>query len=368
MDIKTNSWLKTCTSYYIDEIDDRRYLIAYLKDSKKNIIKNKIRLHPLLAKYPLENNNGQLKYNLTREDDDYVMNKLFTQYNGDKIDKIQIKECIMLSINKEKYNTLRNETLKILKNYNLPKISIYFGFTEKNVSESKFYDCMIDAKRCQLTCGRLEIFEKFVNESNGNEWLLHFEDDVRPVNIDKNENLNFLYNIPKDAELIRPYIGLNTKCKLKDINYTESYGGVNNHAFYISTNGCKKVINYAKKYGWKSNSDIDLYKISKFYTGTPTGYESWRIKGNPCCDFVNLDSDDEKLIVYHMSNIIFNQTSLPCAPLPPHFQKKKVTLPYEKKEPIINFRKMKKIAIRFMLFLYFIYYIKTLNLLNIYLI
>ena len=69
-------------------------------------------------------------------------------------------------------------------------------------------------QRNELTCGRLEIFEKFVNESNGNEWLLHFEDDVRPVNIDVNENLNYLYNIPKDAEFIRPCLGHNKHCKL----------------------------------------------------------------------------------------------------------------------------------------------------------
>ena len=97
---------------------------------------------------------------------------------------------------------------------------------------------------------------------------------MRPVNLDKNEILNFLYNVPKDAELIRPYIGSNSKCKLQDVKYKESYGGGLNHAFYISTNGCKKVINYAKKYGWKFRSDADLYKISKLYYPSPTAYPS----------------------------------------------------------------------------------------------
>ena len=159
-----------------------------------------------------------------------------------------------------------------------------------------------------------EIFENFINESIGNEWLLFFEDDVRPVNIDKSEDLNFLYNIPKDAELIRPYIGKNSKCKLNDIQYLFSFGGGLNHAFYISTNGCRKVINYAKKYKWKFNCDIDLYKLSKFNQDIPTGYDGWSFSSTEgICDAVKVDSEDEKLAIYQMNHIL-NQTSLPCAP------------------------------------------------------
>lgn len=285
-------------------------------------------LNPLLKNYRLDNVNGILTYNLTREEDDYVMSKLFPQYNGDKIDKIQIKKCQILSVDTPKYNKLRNETINILNQFNIPSISTYFGFTPETITNSKFYKYMVNNdKRCELACGMLEIFQEFINESNENEWLLYFQDDVRPVNIDKNENLNFLYNVPRDAELIRPYIGLNTICELKDIKYKESYGGGANHAFYISTNGCKKVINYAKKYGWKYVDDIDLYKISKFNTGTPTGLDGWSFSSTSnLCDSVNVNSEDEKLAIYHMSNIIFNQTSVPCAPLPHHFKKNKLLL------------------------------------------
>jgi hypothetical protein len=316
MNIEKNSWLRTCESFDIYEKNGRKYLIAYLYDMKGNAVKNKIRLHPLLKNYSLSNVNGILTYNLTREEDGYVMDKLFLIYDGDKINKIKIKECVMLSVDNEKYNKLRNETINILTHFNLPNISTFFEFTRQTNSKSKFYNCMKNKEiRNELTCGMLEIFDKFVNESVGNEWLLFFEDDVRPVNINKSEDLNYLYNIPKDAELIRPYIGNNNKCELKNLQYIKSYGGVSTHAFYISTNGCKKVINYAKKYGWKECADIDLYLLSKFNKEVPTGYSSWSFStSNGLCDCVKVDSEDEKLAIYHMNHIIFNQTSLPCAP------------------------------------------------------
>ena len=317
MKIEKNPWLRKCDSFDIYEKDGHKYLIAYLPDDKGIHVKNKIRLHPLLENYTLENINGVLRYNLTRKEDDYIMNKLFPIYDGEKINKIKIKQCIILSVDNEKYNKLRNETINILNQFNLPNISTFLGFTEKTVTKSKFYNCIKNTGRKELTCGRLEIFEKFVKESNGNEWLLHFEDDVRPVNIDIKENLNYLYNIPKDAELIRPYIGDNKNCKLSDVKYKESFGGGMNHAFYISTNGCKKVINYAKKYGWKYRSDVDLYLLSKFNKEIPTGFDGWsydRILDKlVLCDDVQVDSEEEKLVIYHMSHIIFNQTSLPCA-------------------------------------------------------
>ena len=160
----------------------------------------------------------------------------------------------------------------------------------------------------------LEIFERFVENSDGNEWLLYFEDDVRPVNIDKEQDLNYLYNIPKDAEMIRPYIGKNKKCDIKDIKYSESFGGGYTHAFYISTLGCKKVLHYVKKYKWKWNIDADLFIISKFYIDTPTGYDGWSKRAiNGSCDIHNEISEDEKIAIYHTSHILFNQTSLPCA-------------------------------------------------------
>ena len=342
MNPDTNSWLKSCISYHIDEVDGKKYLTAYLKNGKKhnnpsqfkkntpsrcnrtvdektkNVIqKNKIRLHPVFENVNLYNFEGWLRYDPTPEQNNEIKDTLYPLYNGETINKIKIKECIMLSIDNEKYNKMRNETIDILKQYNLPKISTYFGYTKETISKSKYYKCMVEKRqRNELTCGRLEIFEKFVNESNGNEWLLHFEDDVRPVNIDVNENLNYLYNIPKDAEFIRPYLGHNKHCKLENVNYKETFNGGLNHAFYISTNGCKKVLNYAKKYGWKHRSDVDLYQLSKFNPELESGYGGWfwRHSGG-ICDTVKVDTEDEKLVMYSMDHIIFNQITEPCAPL-----------------------------------------------------
>lgn len=313
---KTNSWLLSSKSYHLHEENSKIYLTAYLYDLSGNIVKNKIVLHPLLEHCYLNNINGILEYSLTREEDEHIMNKLFPTYIGETIDKIEIKECVILSVDSNKYNKARNETIGILNQYNIPKISTYFGFTNNTVSKSKFYDCTHNKNiRSELICGMLEIFNNFVLTSKDNQWLLYFEDDVRPVNIDTNENLKFLYNIPKDAELIRPYIGYNHKCRLEDIQYKQSYGGGYAHAFYISSKGCKKVINYAQKYGWKYNCDIDLYQISKFNQEIPSGYIGWSFEAiDGSCDNVKVDSEDEKLFVYHMDHIIFNQTSLPCAP------------------------------------------------------
>lgn len=37
------------------------------------------------------------------------MNKLFPVYDGEKINKIKMKQSIILSVDNEKYNKLRNE-------------------------------------------------------------------------------------------------------------------------------------------------------------------------------------------------------------------------------------------------------------------
>ena len=178
----------------------------------------------------------------------------------------------------------------------------------------QFYDLMYNKnQRNELTLGMLEIFENFVNQSIGNEWFLYLEDDVRPINIDKDEDLTKLYNIPSDAELIRPYIGNNEHCDFKNVHYKKSYGGGYNHAFYISTNGCKKVLNYSKKYKWKYACDTDLYKLSRYYGSYPTGYDGWSLiscSGNN--DITNVLQEDEKINMYQLSHCIFNQTSLPC--------------------------------------------------------
>ena len=317
----TNSWLDSAESYDVVNEGSLKYLIAYLYDKRGNILKNKIRLHPLLEKYHLDNINGTLTYNLTKEEDDYVMDKLFPTYTGDYIPKIHIKQCAMLTVDDARYTAKQQITLDILHTFNFTNINVSYGYTPLTVHQSKFYPCMTNKNnkihRNELACGMLDIFDCFVQQSNGNEWMLYFEDDVRPVNVDSNEDFSVLYNVPKDAELIRPYIGSNTKCKLTDIQYKSSFGGGLNHAFYISTNGCIKVLNYAKKYGWKFVCDIDLYKISVFNQDIPTGLDCWSLSSTDrLCDAVRVNSDNEKLIMYHMDHILFNQTSNPCVPLP----------------------------------------------------
>jgi len=314
--IDNNSWLASAESYSIDDRGSIRYLTAYLHDTHGRVVKNEIRLHPLLEKYALDNVDGILTYNLTSEEEDYVMDKLFPTYTGQTIPKIDIKQCAMLTVDDVRYNTTRQQTLDVLRRYNLPKITIACGYTPTTVHKSAFYRYMVHKEqRVQLTCGMLGIFDWFARQSKGNEWLLFFEDDVRPVNVGIHEDLGVLYNVPIDADLIRPYIGSNTAFKLTDVRYKPSFGGGLNHAIYISGKGCTKVLNYAKRYGWKFMADIDLYKISVFNEDMPVGIDGWSLRSmGGLCRAVRVDSDEEKLVVYHMDHVLFNQTSNPCAP------------------------------------------------------
>jgi hypothetical protein len=72
------------------------------------------------------------------------------------------------------------------------------------------------------------------DNKNKNTWLLYLEDDVRPINVDKNDTLNILYNIPTDAELIRPYIGKNEK--INTINFGPFRIDLNIHALELNKN------------------------------------------------------------------------------------------------------------------------------------
>jgi len=310
--LKTNSWIKTCRNVRFNN----NILEAELKDNHGNWKYNKLEICNLLMNKNLNNNNGSFRYNLSREEDDDIMNKLFPIYDGPTIPFININKSIILSVDKEPYNSIRNETISILNNYFLPPISVHFGYTSETKQNSRFYHLMENNnRRTEHALGMLEIFDNFINENNNNEnsWLLYFEDDVRPININLEENLTKLYNIPIDAELIRPYVGKNEHCDLKNINYKISYSGGNNHAFYISVSGCKKVLNYAKKYKWKYVCDIDLYKLAKFCTGFPTGYDGWTFTAcNNNNDITPRLEEDEKIHMYSLSNCIFNQTSNPC--------------------------------------------------------
>jgi hypothetical protein len=308
-----NSWILSSKNIkYSNNI-----LEADLIDNSGHWKYNKLVIHNLLTDKKLINDNGSFKYILTKDEDDYIMNNLYPIYTGQKIPYINIDKCVLLSVDIPKYNKIRNETISILNTYKLPSVNIHLGYTNNNIKKSRFYDLILNkSQRCELTLGMLEIFDNFVNEYkyiNENKWLLYFEDDVRPINISKEEDLTKLYNVPIDAELIRPYIGKNEHCNLKHIDYKISYGGGNTHAFYISIQGCKKVLNYAKKYKWKYLCDIDLYKLSKYCGGFPSGYDGWTLNG---CgnnnDISPLLDENEKIITYQLSNIIFNQTSISC--------------------------------------------------------
>jgi len=309
--INQNSWIISSRNVKIFN----NILEAELKDMNGNWKYNKLEIHPLLLNKNLVNNNGSFQYSLSKEENDFIMNQLFPVYVGPTIPYIHIESCVILSVDVPKYNALREETLDLLETYNLPPISVHFGYTNEDKENSNFYHLMENKnQRNEFTLGMLEIFDNFVNENtNENSWLLYFEDDVRPINIDIKEDLTKLYNIPCDAELIRPYIGKNEHCDLKNINYCISYGGGLNHAFYISVSGCKKVLNYAKKYKWKYICDIDIYKLAKFCGGFPTSYDGWSlIACNNNNNITPLLEEHEKIVMYQLSNCIFIQTSNPC--------------------------------------------------------
>jgi len=306
-----NNWLK----YSRNKKYSNNYLEVELLDSNRNWKFNKIEIHPLLLNKKLINDNGYLKYDLSKEEDDFIMTELSPIYKGEVIPIINIDECIMLSVNIEKYNKIRNETIQILNKYKLPNIEVFYGYTPSTVTQSKYYNFMKNKnQRNELTLGMLEIFDNFINkykDINKNAWLLYFEDDVRPINIEEGEDLTKLYNIPIDAELIRPYIGKNEKVDISNINYHLSYGGGLNHAFYISISGCQKVINYSKKYNWKYICDVDLYKLAKGCGGYPLGIDGWSLRStNGVNNITPLLDENEKINMYSMSNCIFNQTSL----------------------------------------------------------
>jgi hypothetical protein len=313
---ENNSWLRTSRNVRFDE--NTQVLEAELETMNGEWKYNRLEIHPLLKNKPLHNNNGFLNYGLSNQDDDEIMKQLFPAYPADSpvIDEIEIARCVMLSVDLPKYNNIRTETLNLLRTqFTLPPIDVHFGYTSSTVANSRFCCYMTDIKkRNELTCGMLEIFDKFATTFDNNpcKWLLFFEDDVRPINL-PNGDLRKLYNIPVDAEMIRPYIGTNEPCDLKTVTYNISYGSVNNHALYLSASACRKVVNYALKYKWKHDADIDIYKLAKRCGKFPTGYDGWSLSS---CDGNNNITEqlaeDEKLIMYSISNVIMNQTSMPC--------------------------------------------------------
>ena len=321
MSEQTNSWLQSCKSWRRTIEGQETFLEAHLYDTSGGIKFNRILLHPALRNVHLSNDNGILRYRPTREQDDYAMSKLFPLYSGPTSARIPIRKCVILSVDTPKYRKTLAKTLGVLDELRLPPVSVHKGRTPEDVHLSPFDAATrgVAARRRRdrpLICGMLEVFDAFSRESKGNEWLLYFEDDVRPVNIRVDEDLRFLYNAPEDAEVIRPYIGSNTACALPDLRYAPSYGGGLTHAMYISSSGCRKVVAYARKHGWKHAVDMDLFRMSRCAGETPTGLDGWSFweQDGSCCVRSRVEKR-EKLAMYHMNHIIFNQTSNPCAPL-----------------------------------------------------
>jgi hypothetical protein len=311
LSIRYNPWVYSARNVGFDP--KTNMLKAELRRNNGSWHFNFMEIHPLLRNKPLVNQNGLFRYNISPEEAQKVHHLLFPIYHGLTIPSIDIKKCIMISVNTEKYNKSRNETISILKQFKLPPIITHFGYTRDTGKNSRFNRFVPNKKQSFfITVALLEIFENFVKESVGNEWFLFFEDDVRPVNLDSEQDLTKLFNVPVDAELIRPYIGKNEPCDLNTVEYHTSYGGGLNHAIYLSTNACRKLVNYARKYTWKHVGDIDLYKLAKHCGRFPTGLDGWTLHsvgGNN--QITPKLQEDEKITMYHLSHIIFNQTSNP---------------------------------------------------------
>lgn len=302
-----NSWILSAQNIKFKN----NILEAELKNMNDQWVYNKLEISELLLNKNLVNDDGHFKYSLTNEEDKNIMDQIFHIYNGPVLDCIEIDECCLLSIDQTKYNIRRNKTLSILAKYKLPTITGHYGHTKDTEKKSEFYKYMKNKDRKNyLTVGMLEVFNNFIKKYKNiknDAWLLYFEDDVRPFNISPEDDLTKLYNVPSDAEFIRTSIGKNKESNFENINYRISFGGRNNHAFYISLTGCEKVLNYAKNYGWNYDYNIDLYKLGKECKGFPTGFDGWTLAATDNKNEISdLLSEDEKINMYSMDILIFN--------------------------------------------------------------
>jgi hypothetical protein len=287
---------------------------AELQDNKGEWIYNRIEIHPALKGQTLVNIDGTLTYQI--EDDSEIMNTLFPFYKGETIPSVSIDKCVMLSVNTPKYNKAREETLKVLGNYRVPPIEVHYGYTPETVETAPYYNRMKNPdSRNELALGMLDIFENFTKKYPKNGWLLYFEDDVRPINIIE-ADLATLHNVPIDAEMIRPYTGKHESIDMKNIQYRTSYGGGLNHAFYISSSGCQKVLRYVKNHKWQYVCDIDLYKLAKGCGEYPTALDGWSLRSTENKnDISSAVPEEDKIVMYHTSHILFDQTSNPLTPV-----------------------------------------------------
>lgn len=307
---ETDGWKATARNINLYD----KYIEAELQDDKGEWKYNRIEIHPALKGEKLINVDGTLTYKI--DDDTEIMDTLFPIYKGETLPMVVIDRCIMLSVNTPKYNKAREETLKILGNYKIPPIEVHYGYTPETIHTAPYYNRMKNPdQRNEVALGMLDIFENFTKNFPKNGWLLYFEDDVRPVNIIEGVDLGTLYNVPIDAEMIRPYIGKNRQVDMKDVEYRTSYNGGLNHAIYISSSGCQKVLRYVKAHKWQYVCDIDIYKLAKGCGEYPTGLDSWSLHSTENKnDISKTIPDEDKITMYHTSHILFDQTSNPLTP------------------------------------------------------
>ena len=309
-----NTWISSAKHVRFQN----QILEAELLNQDGKWIYNKIHYVQELQHLPLINRNGSFYFVLDKEQDDIFMGQLFPYYQGVTIPRIEIDECFLLSVECKPYNLIREKTLSILNSYQLAThFNVYYGYTnELDASKSIFFPYMEQsASRKHITVAMLEIFDLFVKKYQfikSNAWLLYLEDDVRPINL-QTKDVRYLFNIPQNAEVIRPYIGSNSIIDLRQMRYQISFGGGNMHACYLSVSACQKILHYTKKYRWKYPCDVDLFKLAVGCTLFPTGIDGWNFGHcNHQNDITPLLEKSEKIYMYSMSNIIFNQTSLPC--------------------------------------------------------
>ena len=286
-----------------------------LYDDNGNPRHNRIEAPIELRDARLVKRKGVLVYELDAAENEQLMEKFFPEYTGTTIPLVRVDSCVMLSVDIKKYESARDATLANLRRYVLPPVRVHLGYTSKNMHNSPYYSLMQDPVkyRAELTLGMLDIFTEFVSEHESG-WLLYFEDDVRPVNVPDGTDFSVLRNIPVDAELIRPIIGRDEDVDIDSVKYRHSYGGGNNHGFYISVSGCKKVLKYVKENGWRFYADIDLYKIARGCGQFPTGLDGWTfLNSEGANDISPLLAEEDKIVMYHMSHILFDQTSLPIS-------------------------------------------------------
>jgi len=296
-----------------DIIYKNGYIKCWLKTKDGNWKYNEMEFPDIFRNIRIENIDGNLTICPDKQEEEYIMKSLFPKYN-EETKNIKIESCYMLSVDIDKYNKIRNETLNILNNYKLPKINIFYGYSNDNYEKSLFNYCLTQqAPRKELTLGMLEIFYIFLKKyPDGEHWMFYFEDDVRPENIEYETDLTNLYNVPKDAEMIRLFTGKKEKYIPKYSEYKYSWGGGLNHAFIISNKACKKIINYAEKYKWKHACDIDIYKIARGCTNFPTGYDAWSLSSvGGVNNISNSLLEEEKINLYDIDIFLFNQTSNP---------------------------------------------------------